>query len=240
MLEGPRVVRGALDRGVVPTRVYLGPRADRAFGPLVERLVAAGAPVAELREGVLERVADARTPQPVLAVAARPEVALAELPDDGLVVVVAGVQDPGNAGAIVRSAEAAGAAGVVFAGPVDPFGPRAVRASAGAVFGVRVVEADDPVEVLEALGARGRRRLGTLARGGSAPEATDLTAPVAVVLGSEGRGLDPAVTGLLDGAVTIPMAGAAESLNVAVAAAVVAFEAARQRRGGGAPEGARP
>ena len=212
MLEGPRVIAGALDRGVVLEHAYLGLLAERAFAPLVARLVAAGTPLAELKEGVLEKVADARTPQPVLAVAPVHSVSLDDLPVDGLVIVAVTVRDPGNAGALLRSAEAAGAAGVVFVDSTDPYGPKAVRASAGAIFGVRVVEADDPVQVLEALGAQGRRRVGTLARGGLAPDEVDLTQPVAIVLGSE---------------------GAAESLNVAMAGAVLAFEAARQRRAAG-------
>ncbi len=182
---------------------------------------------------MLEKVADARTPQPVLAVAAVRSVPLDDLGTDGLVIVAVTVRDPGNVGALVRSAEAAGAAGVVFVDSADPYGPKAVRASAGAIFGVRVVEADDPVQVLETLGAQGRRRVGTLARGGLAHDAVDLTRPVAIVLGSEGQGLAPNVIALLDAEITIPMDGAAESLNVAMAGAVLAFEAARQRRAAG-------
>jgi len=108
-----------------------------------------------------------------------------------------------------------------------------MRASAGAVFGVPLVEEDDPVQVLERLGARGVRRLGTVARGGENPAVAGLTGGVALVLGNEAHGLPEAVVSRLDGNVTIPMAGHAESLNVAVAGSVLLFEGARQRMEGG-------
>jgi TrmH family RNA methyltransferase len=96
------------------------------------------------------------------------------------------------------------------------------------------VEGDDPVKVLETLGAAGRRRLGTTASGGVAPDALDLTAPLAFVLGNEAHGLTPALGDQLDDRVTIPLAGPqVESLNVAMAGTVLCFEAARQQRGRG-------
>jgi len=106
-----------------------------------------------------------------------------------------------------------------------------VRSSAGAIFGLAIAEGDDPVEVLAALGARGRRRIGTAAAGGGAPDQLDLTGPIALVLGNEARGLDPDLSEHLDAEVTIPVSGpAVDSLNVAMAGTVLCFEAARQRR----------
>jgi len=111
------------------------------------------------------------TPQPIVALAARRSSTLDDLAtaDVGRPVVVAvDVADPGNAGTLVRSSEAAGAAAVVFSGnSADPFSPKAVRSSAGALFGIPVLEVDSPVQVLDALGAHGRRRLATVARGES-------------------------------------------------------------------------
>jgi TrmH family RNA methyltransferase len=230
VLEGPRVVENALDRRIPLGALYLGPKADVAFAPLVARALHAGARVVELRDTVVERVATTRTPQPVLATAPRPRsLSLADLTGPGPVLVLVGVADPGNAGTLLRSAEASGASGVVSCGgSVDVFAPKVVRASAGSVFGVRVVEADDPVAVLDALGAQ-RRCFATAAAGGTAPADADLAAPVAIVLGNEARGLPDAVASRVDGTLTIPMAGEVESLNVAVAGSVLLFEAARQR-----------
>jgi TrmH family RNA methyltransferase len=103
-----------------------------------------------------------------------------------------------------------------------------VRASAGALFGLKVVEGATTVEILEAAASHGLRRLGAVARGGTPLDAVDLTARCAIVLGHEARGLDRALP--IDELVTIPMSGPTESLNVAMAGTVLVFEAARQRR----------
>ena len=231
VLEGPRVVEGALDRGATLETVYLGPGAARAFAPLVERVRAAGTRLAELGEGVLEKLGSTRTPQPVLALAPAPTRAIDALSGDGTVVVAVDVTDPGNVGTIIRSAEASGADGVVVCGnSVDPLNPKVVRSSAAAIFGVNVMEADDPMEVLDALSARGRRRVGAVVGEGTPYDQADLTSSLALVVGNEARGLAPALRDHLDATVTIPMAGHAESLNVAMAATIVLFESARQRR----------
>jgi TrmH family RNA methyltransferase len=163
----------------------------------------------------------------VLAVARRFDVGLDAVGGrGGFVVVAAGVADPGNAGTIVRSAEAAGADGVVFTvGSVDVFNPKVVRASAGALFRVPVA-----VEVaVGALRALGVPLLGTAAaRGTPYDECAVLGEACAILLGNEAHGLRVDIA--LDELVTIPHAGRAESLNVAMAATVLCFEAARRRR----------
>ncbi len=231
VIEGPRLLGVALDRGTDLESFYLAPGAERGFGPLVERLQAAGVPAETLKEGVLERIGDTVTPQPILAVARIPDASIAGLAGPLPVVVAVEVRDPGNAGTIVRSAQASGAAGVVFCGnSVDPFAPKVVRSTAGAILGVPIVEADDPVNVLDALGAQGRRRLGAVPAGGASVDDVDLAGPVALVVGNETRGLPPELGLHLDGGVSIPTEPDAESLNVAMAATVLLFEAARQRR----------
>ena len=186
--------------------------------------------VHRLAPGVLERVADTATPQPVLAVARRPVLGLDDLAGADLLVVGVDVRDPGNAGTLVRSAEAAGAQGVVFCrGSVDVTNPKTVRASAGALFHVPVVEGGDPQEVLGVLGDRGLVRIGAAARGGEQPDRVDFTRPVALVLGNEAWGLPEPVMAALDGVVTIPMPGRAESLNLGMAASILLYEACRQR-----------
>src|SRR5262249_45147516 len=116
VVEGPRVVEAALDRDAELQSTYIGPGAARAFASLVGRLRALGVPIEELKEGVLERIGDTVTPQPVLAVASTTRAGLDDLGADGLVLVAVTVRDPGNAGTLLRSAEAAGASGVVFCG----------------------------------------------------------------------------------------------------------------------------
>jgi len=231
VLEGPNVVAGALDRGARLQAVYLGYGARDAFRPLVEGVRRLGVPVAELKEGVLEKVGTTRTPQPVLAVAGHVTRPLDALRPDGLVLVAVGVADPGNLGTLLRSAEAAGAAGVVCtANSVDLHNPKTVRSSAGALFGVTVAEEDDPMAVVERLHAAGRRCYATKAGATASYDAVDLVQPCAVLLGNEAHGLAPELEGAVDAVFSIPMAGAAESLNVAMAGTVVAFEADRQRR----------
>lgn len=227
VVEGPKAIADALDAGAPLEALYV----DETVDPdLVARAEAAGVPVRTLDRGVLEKVADTVTPQGAIAVAPWTDVALGDLPTS-LVVVAVEVQDPGNAGTLLRTAEAAGASGVVFTGgSVDVFHPKVVRASAGSLFHVQVVSGGDPVDVLEQLGASEVRRLGTVASGGTPLDEVDLTVPVALVLGNEGRGLPAEVEAVLDELVTIPMAGRSESLNVGMAGAVLCFEAARQRR----------
>jgi len=244
VVEGPRAVDAALDRGARFETVYFGPRADTAFPALAARILATGTPMAELREGVLEKVGTTRTPQPVLAVAPIPVPGRDALARDGLVLMGVALSDPGNLGTILRGAEASGAAAILLGpGSVDAYNPKVVRASAGAIFGIPVVDAVSEgwsaVEALDALGELGRQRLGAAARIGTPYPEVDFRRPTAIVLGNEAHGLDDDLTAHLDGHVSIPMGGPAESLNVAMAASVLCFESARQRqRGSGAGSGA--
>ncbi len=193
-----------------------------------------------LGPGVLERVADTVTPQPVLAV-----LPMLEEPPAGseawsarsgaLIVVLVDVRDPGNAGTVLRAADASGSTLVVFAGDsVDPYNPKTVRSSAGSLFHVPLAVRPDPHALASELAAGGFRTLATVVRDGEDYADLDWSMPSALFLGNESSGLDPELVGALSGTLGIPMAGRAESLNVGVASAVVCFEAFRQRRGGGA------
>lgn len=230
MVEGTRALGEALDAGARLQEVFVAPgaRAD-----VVDQARAAGAVVHHVERGVIERVASTVSPQPVLAVAEKLDVALDALAGADLLVVAVDVHDPGNLGTVLRSAEAAGADGVICCGShVDVYNPKTVRAAAGALFHVPVAVQDDTLAVLGRIGEWGMHRLAAVARGGTAHTATDMRGRLALVLGSETAGLPDAVLGdAVDGHVTIPMAGRAESLNVGMAAAVLCFEAARQRAG---------
>jgi TrmH family RNA methyltransferase len=224
VLEGPKLLAEALAAGARLEAVYV-PEGEEALVPPTD------VPVRTLQPGVLERISATVTPQPVLAVCRAVDVGLDAVADATFVVVCVDLQDPGNAGTILRSAEAAGAGAVVFAGAsVDVSNPKAVRASAGSLFHVPVVNGGDAVQVLDELGRRGLRRFGTVARTGEPLDDADLTAPLALVLGNEAHGLPEAVERSLDGHLSIPMAGRSESLNVGMATAVLCFEVARQRR----------
>jgi TrmH family RNA methyltransferase len=232
VLEGRNVVEAALSAGADLEGLYAAPEADSACPDLLGRAAAAGLAVFRLAPGTLERIADTVTPQPVLAVSRRKHPPVASLAGADLLVVGVDVRDPGNAGTLIRSAEAAGAGGVVFCrGSVDVTNPKTVRASAGALFHVSVVEGGDPQEVLGVLGELGLCRIGATAHGGARPDRTDLTRPVAFVFGNEAWGLPPEVEKDLDELLTIPLVGRAESLNLGMAASVLLFEARRQRQG---------
>lgn len=193
---------------------------------------AAGVPVWGLTSSVFASVSDTATPQGVLALAIRSVVPVRSVADlDGPVLVLVDISDPGNAGTLVRAAEAAGCAGVVFAGSsTDPFGPKAVRAAAGSIVRLPVSEDAEVSTVLDELRSTGRTLVATVIDGGAAPEATDLSVPVAILIGSEAHGLASEVIAACSATITIPMQSAVESINAAMAGAVVLFEVARQRR----------
>ena len=141
------------------------------------------------------------------------------------------VRDPGNLGTVIRTADAAGVDAVVCCdGTVDPTNPKCVRATAGSLFHVPVVEGGTAAAAVAELSARGFTTVATVVRGGTDYAAFDWTRPVALVLGNEAGGLSDELVASLDAGVTIPMAGRSESLNVSVSAAVLCFEALRQRR----------
>ncbi len=243
VLEGPHVVDAALAAGIELEAVFHEPGAD---GELLDRARGGGVDVYELEPGTLARVTDAVTPQPVLAVAPWCDVPLeavlaAAPPEDGParpLVVLLDVRDPGNAGTLLRTGEASGAAGVVVAGQsVDVFNPKCVRSSAGALFHVPVALVPDAGEALSRLRAAGLRIIATAASAELAYDRCDLTGPVALLLGNEAAGLPAEVQARVDEVVAIPIEGRSESLNVAAAGAVLCFEAARQRRAGGPNQG---
>lgn len=201
-------------------------------------IVGAGT-VFELAEGVFERVASTETPQPPLAIVAMPDTEGGSIDSllsaASFVVVLDRVSDPGNLGTILRSAEAAGADLVVLTpGSVDPFNPKVVRSSAGALFHVPVV-----TTTIEEVGSAGIELFGTTSHdfpGRSVTPYTDvdLSGRVGIVMGNEAAGLPDDwndTVGPVKSWVTIPHRGRSESLNVAMATTVLVFEAARQRTG---------
>lgn len=230
--EGWTLLGEACRAGVALDAVYVD--ADAADDDRLA-VVPDAVPVERLAPGVLARVSDTRTPQGVLAVARRPHHDLASVAADagGWVIVLDGVGDPGNAGTVVRTADAFGAHAVVFAGDsADPYGPKTVRASAGSAFRVALVEHRDTADAVARLAAGGRSVFATVVAGGEPPDVVDLSGPVVVVLGSEAHGVGPSVLDLPVRRLTVPV-DHVESLNVAATAAVLGYERSRQRHATG-------
>lgn len=254
LAEGPQAVREALaeavadraaGRGPRVQEVYLTPEADERHPGLAGAARAAGVPVRACSPQVLAAMADTTTPQGVVAVCDLRAVPLEQALSGGpsLVAVLSAVRDPGNAGTVLRTADAAGAGAVVLTrGSVDPHGPKCVRSAAGSTFHLDVVEG---VELPEAVAAARAAGLAVLAAdGGEDAGGTDLdelldaaetgqgplAGRAAWVFGNEAHGLAPAERELADHVVRVPLHGRAESLNLAAAAAVCLYASARGQR----------
>jgi TrmH family RNA methyltransferase len=236
LAEGTHLVREALSCGA-PIEVFLHSPAllDLPEGPALLRDVRArGLPCHETGQATLAAVCEARTPQPVACLVRHEPLGEAEasrlLDRATLAVLLDGIQDPGNLGSILRSADGAGC-DVCLVGPgsADPFHPRAVRATMGSVFRLPVLQ--EPCDdALDRLARHGFRVLGADPHRGVEYDRAVLEGKLALVFGGEGAGMGQAVRGRLDGLLRIPLRDGVESLSVAAAAAVVLFEVARQRR----------
>jgi TrmH family RNA methyltransferase len=232
VIEGPDLVRSALLASIEFEAIYVD--ADGAKNEAVRAVVSdastRGVRVFSLAAGVLDRVADAATPQPIVAAVRVPVHELSAIPVEHLVLVLHDVRDPGNAGTLIRSADAAGASGVIFTGTsVDPFNPKTLRATAGSIFHTPVAVASLE-DTLASFRTRGATVLATVVRGGTSHRDVDLTKPTLVLIGNEAEGLSDEVIDLCDGSITIAMAGDNESLNAGVAGSLIAFEALWQRQ----------
>lgn len=229
--EGLHLAEEALEARADIEHAAMSPRIAQFRGglELVARLREAGVPVQEFSDARLASVLDARSPQPLALIIRRTSRAV-ESPRGTMWIVADGLQDPGNFGSLVRSALGAGADGVLAAGSgVDPYHPRSVRATAGAVFRLDVRSVAGVADAVELLGPLGLTWVAADARGAQRYDRCDWIRPFALVLGSEGEGLSPAWDPILAARVAIPLHASVESLSVGVAAAIVMFEAARVR-----------
>jgi TrmH family RNA methyltransferase len=232
-VEGPELLSVALDTGATVEAVYVAPegRTNPGVAAVVDRAFTSGTRVFDLAPGVVERVADTVHPQPLLAVVGFRPAPLAVARDRSMVMVLVDVRDPGNAGTMIRTADAAGVGAVICCdGSVDPTNPKTVRASAGSIFQVPVASGGAASDVVDQLRDWGFMAVGTTVRDGVDYARFDWRQRVALVFGNEASGLGDELLGRLDHRVSIPMVGRAESLNVGVSASVLCFEALRQRR----------
>jgi RNA methyltransferase, TrmH family len=233
LIDGAREISRAFAAGVALQEVFVCPElcGSGESRQLLAALANSGAEVLEVSPAVFARLAFGERAEGVVATAALPRQRLEDivLPDNPLVCVLEGVEKPGNIGAVLRSADGAGISALVLAGPrTDLFNPNAIRASLGTIFTLPVASAPAE-EVLAWLRERGMQILAARVEGAAVYTDIDYRLATAVVLGSEAEGLSPLWTGGDVRAVRLPMLGAADSLNVSVSAAVVFYEALRQR-----------
>jgi TrmH family RNA methyltransferase len=232
LLDGEHLLREAIASGVeIEVAAFADGAAD---GSLPAELAERGTHVVSVTRPVLAAMSPVRAPSGVVAIGhlreASLERALERHPQ--LVLMLTDVQDPGNVGAIVRAGEACGVTGIVAGeGTADPYAWKALRGSMGSTFRVPVVSRVPLLDAARTAKARGVRIVAAVPRDGSALHHTDLRRPAAVLLGGEGRGLPPALIDEADETLTIPMRSPVESLNVSIAAALIAYEASRQRAG---------
>jgi TrmH family RNA methyltransferase len=236
LAEGPQAVREALRQPGVLTELFVTGHSGGRHAELVGQAASQGIPVHEVSGEVMAELAQTITPQGLLGVCRFIDVPLASLLQSPprLVTVLASVRDPGNAGTVLRTSDAAGADGVVFAATsVDPYNSKCVRSSAGSLFHLPVVAGAPLAETIAGLREWGVQ---VLAADGSASQVLDAAAgpdlarPTAWLFGNEAWGLPDDVLALADAVVAVPIYGRAESLNLAAAAAVCLYASARQLR----------
>jgi len=235
LLDGAHLVGEAIAAGAkIVSAVVLSSQTSRPeIAAIVDRLEESGVPVASATSAVMAAVSPVRSTSAIVALAARPDRKGADIFKDaaGMVVVACGVQDPGNVGAIVRVAEASGAAAMVASdGSADPFGWKALRGSMGSALRLPVVVEPEPRTTIADAVRHGYRIVAAAPRGGQSLFDVDLRGPIAVLVGGEGAGLADALVTAADVQLTIPMAAPVESLNTAVTAALILYEGWRQRR----------
>ena len=229
LAEGPNLVDAAARRGLVE-EVFATEAAAQRHAALLSGLA-----VHVVTERAVKSLSETVTPSGLVAVCRLPATGLNETLSESpaLVAVAVDLSEPGNAGTLIRLADAMGAAAVIFAGhSVDPYNGKCLRASAGSIFTVPVVVEPDTPAVLDALRAAGLQILATTLGGEMSLDDADtlLAAPAAWIFGPEAQGLSADLAALADHRITIPMAGGAESLNVAAAAAICLYESAKAQR----------
>ncbi|HEV2536239.1 MAG TPA: RNA methyltransferase [Streptosporangiaceae bacterium] len=238
LAEGPQAVAEAFHCGARVTDLFVTAPARSRHHDLVTEIAAAGIPVHVVNGDIMDELAQTVTPQGLLAVCGFVDVSLAEVTAQApptLVALLANVRDPGNAGTVLRTADAAGAHAVVFAdASVDPYNGKCVRASAGSLFHLPVVAGAGLEDAVLALRQAGLRIVAADGQAGHPLDDPEVQArlaePTAWMFGNEAWGLPPELVALADEPVAVPIYGRAESLNLAAAAAVCLYASARAQR----------
>lgn len=233
VIEGAKSVLEATAAGVQPSKLVISERGEKHF--LTDNILShldETIPVARVTDEVMDYMGETDTPQGVLAIFPMPEVSLCGLTvdDSSLFVVIDGVQDPGNVGTIIRTADAFGVRAVILTkGSADVYNSKTLRSSMGSVFHIPVVRDADILELVSYFKQNAVLIASTTLAEQSLPlTEIDFIRPVALVFGSEGRGVSPDIISHSDVLVKIPITGLAESLNVAIASGIILYEAFRQ------------
>jgi TrmH family RNA methyltransferase len=231
LVEGALGVGEALASGAPVQEVFVSPASEERLDSVVVAADELGVPVHTVTPEVMGHLTSTVTPQGVVAVAEFIDTSLDSLGEHAsLVPILVEVRDPGNAGTILRSADASGADGVVFTrSSVDVYNPKTVRASAGSLFHIPVVRDAELGDAVERLRGQGFAVAAASAAGEHSVYDTDLSGPTAILFGNEAHGLPAEAVALADRSIHVPISGRTESLNLAAAATLVLFEAARQR-----------
>ncbi|HEU0205227.1 MAG TPA: RNA methyltransferase [Pseudolysinimonas sp.] len=235
LVEGPQAVSEALEfRAALLVDLFMTRAAQDRSGDIVRAAAASGIEPETVSDHVLETMADTVTPQGVVAVARQFPVTVKELLAGGstLVAILDEVRDPGNAGTIIRAADAAGANGVIFTGKsVDAYNPKVVRSTTGSLFHVAIAQGGELDAAIKAVKAAGLQVLAADIAGDDLPTVRDrLAQPTAWLFGNEAHGLTDESLKLADAVVKVPIYGHAESLNLATAAGVCLYESAFAQR----------
>jgi TrmH family RNA methyltransferase len=235
LLDGAHLVRDAHAAGLTFESVAVAASrltGQTEEGALAHALESDGAPVVAVTDAVFAAMSPVRSPSGLVAIARRTpsDASVICKAKNGFTLVAVDVQDPGNLGALIRAAEAGGVTGMVVTGTsAHPFAWKALRGSMGSALRLPVATGPDANAIVKGIGAAGTRTIASVPRGGRGPDEIDWTGPVALWLGGEGPGLPTDIVSQCDDRVTIPMASGVESLNVAVAGAILIYAARRQR-----------
>jgi TrmH family RNA methyltransferase len=230
-VEGVRLVEEAIKSGIeiyeaFVTDSFLAANADS----LIDGLSSLSCPVWEISQSLGESIADTKSPHGIFVIAARPHYSPADIEDPKLVVYLHEINNPVNLGAIIRTAEAAGASGVmVSAHSADPFSPKSLRGAMGSAFRLRIIEQVDPNETSKWATKSGLVNTAVDIKGPIPYTEADWSVPRLLIFGSEAHGLEAGLKNAVNEIITIPMENGVESLNLAVSCGVVLFEALRRR-----------
>ncbi|MFM2019429.1 MAG: hypothetical protein RL718_10 [Actinomycetota bacterium] len=230
LLEGPQGLKELVRTPDLAHEVFF---TEAAYDKYEDQLVAledAGVPIVEVSEAVMEKICDTKTPQGVVSVVSQIDLSLVELIESNprLIAILDQARDPGNAGTVLRAADAAGADGVIFTSEsVDVYNPKVVRSTAGSILHLPFVQNAKPSELVGALKAAGIQVLATAANGTSITKlGAKLAKPTAWIFGNEAHGVSAELLELADDVVSLPIYGNAESLNLATAASVCLYASA--------------
>jgi len=234
LLEGVRLVEMALTANAPLQTVFYSPKllANDRGRALYQAVTGQGIKTVQITDALMRQIAGTENPQGILAVATMLQVDYRQIPvsDTALFVVVDRVQDPGNLGTIIRTADGAGSTAVfLLPGTVDLYNLKTIRATMGSLFNLPVIEVADPAALFTWLQAQGVKVYLTALTGAQLYDILDYTGPTAFVVGNEANGIDRALQRYANATVKLPLPGKAESLNVAIATGILLYEALRQR-----------